>query len=179
MRHHEKSCGGCEEKKNDDSTWTELERFHGAEPWIVLGKQTGRCSPRQREAVWSDPEARSRCVPCIAANDKVIPCQCSERWNQRRCPGQIRHMLPRWTECFSLYAPGHRESLKNFKQKNIMILCSFLLFKSRFGKLKCGNSRSRFKKKKIFLISIHYSTRRTYYKSAFVCTLDIRIWTPE
>lgn len=144
MRHHEKNCGGCEEKKNDNSTWTELERFHGAEPWNVLGKQTGRWYSRQREAVWSDLEACSSRAPWTATNDKVIPCQCSERWNQRHCPGQIRHILLKRTECFPLYALGHGELLKNFKQKNIMILCSFLLFKNHCGKLKCGNSRSRF-----------------------------------
>lgn len=78
----------------------------------------------------------------------------------------------------STYAVGLAEFLTNSKQKNVMILCSVFIFQKPLWYTE-GWKQQQSIFKLFSLTVIHHPILTTYYTSAFVDTVDVKIWTPN
>lgn len=105
-----KSVDGAKRNGMIQSTCTGLGRFHGAKPWKVLERWTGRWYPRQREAVCSKTCRHAvRCVPGPAINGKIT--LVSAVRDERKDVSRPDHACaPEGCGAPSLCAVGHGES---------------------------------------------------------------------
>lgn len=110
-RYHERNLWMMQRKRNSSIYLFRWRKILWSWPWKDDGEVNRKITCQaEGGGLFEHSEACNEVCFLNCHYDRVIPCQRSERWHQRCCPGQVMRMLLGRTECFPLYAAGHRES---------------------------------------------------------------------